>query len=90
MLTVLFGEESSGPENCAGFFYKKDSSRIEQLHVNESVYQDLHHKAGKKVKKKKTTGVTGHQTHNLLAVRQYREPVCYRVATVTARQYDKG
>lgn len=28
MLTVLFGEESSGPENCAGFFYEKDNSRI--------------------------------------------------------------
>lgn len=23
MLTMLFGEESSGPRSCVGFFYKK-------------------------------------------------------------------
>lgn len=27
-LTMLFGEENSGPKSCAGFFYKKKIKRI--------------------------------------------------------------
>lgn len=34
MLTVLLGEESSGPENCAGFFYKK-RQRQDMTGVNQ-------------------------------------------------------